>query len=88
MDADQIRAARALIRWSQADLSEKSKVSVPTIKRLEGMEGEVTGHATTIAALQAALEDGGVIFLDDGGHREGGPGVRLAKAQAGGRSDD
>lgn len=76
MDAEHLRAGRALLRWSQADLAERSGVSVPTIKRLEAMNGELTGHAATIRALEAALSDAGVEFIHRNG---GGAGVRLAK---------
>jgi predicted transcriptional regulator len=75
MNADQIRAARALLRWSQGDLSERCKVSVPTIKRLEAMD-ELVGHQTTINAIKAAFEEAGIIFIPENG---GGVGVRMAK---------
>ncbi|PWE52790.1 transcriptional regulator [Metarhizobium album] len=80
MDASHVRSARALLRWSQSDLAERSGVSVPTIKRLEAMEGELVGHATTINALASALSSAGVIFLGDGELIDGGPGVRLQKS--------
>lgn len=77
--SEQIRAARALLRWEQKDLAEKSGISLPTIKRLEGVRGPLAAHGRTIAALQQALESGGVVFLADGQDTIGGPGVRLAK---------
>ena len=76
MNAEQLRAARALLRWSQQDLAERCSVSVPTIKRLEAMEGELTGHLNTIRAIEQALIDAGVTFIPENG---GGAGVRLAK---------
>ena len=76
MDAEQLRAARALLRWSQQDLAEKSRVSAPTIKRLEAMEGPLSGHSATIRALENALMDAGVSFIPENG---GGAGVRLTK---------
>ncbi len=76
MTAEQLRAARSLIRWQQSDLSRASGVSLPTIKRLEAMDGMLSGHATTIRALQVALEVAGVQFIPENG---GGAGVRLAK---------
>lgn len=79
MNAEQMRAARALLRWAQNDLAERSGVSVPTIKRLENMAGELSGHASTIRALRAALEAAGVDFIPENG---GGAGVRLAKPKA------
>src|SRR5471030_1743138 len=35
----QLRAARALLRWSALDLAKASKVGVATIRRIEVMEG-------------------------------------------------
>jgi hypothetical protein len=51
-------------------------VSIPTIKRLEAMDGELTGHTSTIRSLRSALEAAGVQFIPENG---GGAGVRLAK---------
>jgi transcriptional regulator with XRE-family HTH domain len=76
--SEQIRAARALLRWEQKDLAEKSGVSLPSIKRLEGTRGPLAAHGRTIAALQEALEAGGVVFLGEGDAAPGGLGVRLA----------
>jgi transcriptional regulator with XRE-family HTH domain len=77
--AEQVRAARGLLRWSQGDLSRRSNVSVPTIKRLEAMDGDMSGRAATIRAIQAAFEANGVVLIPENG---GGAGVRLAAATA------
>ena len=76
MTAEQLRAARSLLRWQQTDLATASSVSVPTIKRFEAMDGELTGHSSTIRLLQLSLEAAGVQFIPENG---GGAGVRLAK---------
>lgn len=81
MDAEQMRAARALLRWSQQDLSDRCGVAVPTIKRLETMEGELTGHLNTIRAIERSLVEAGVTFIPENG---GGAGVRLARPKGGG----
>lgn len=73
---EQVKAARALLRWSQADLAEASSVSLPTIKRLEASTGEVGGREDTGNAIRAALEAAGVEFIAENG---GGAGVRLRK---------
>ena len=39
LSSELIRAARALLRWEQRDLSEASAISLPTIKRLESQPG-------------------------------------------------
>lgn len=72
----QIKAARALVGMSQADLAAASGVSLPTIKRLESQEGEIGGRQTTAEALVKALEAAGVVFVPENG---GGAGVRLRK---------
>jgi transcriptional regulator with XRE-family HTH domain len=71
----QIRAARALLGWKQTDLATHSGVSVMSIKNIE--RGATDPRASTLTALQSALERGGVIFLETGSTRDGGQGVRL-----------
>ena len=74
----QIKAARSMLDWSQADLAAKSGVSEPTIKRLEAAKGdEIGGRDQTASAIRGALEAAGVVFLAEGDVSEGGPGVRL-----------
>jgi transcriptional regulator with XRE-family HTH domain len=72
----QIKAARALLAWSQAQLAEKARVSVPTIKRLEANDGPLGGRGETSEKIRAALERYGIEFIEENG---GGPGVRLRK---------
>lgn len=76
----QIKAARALLDWSQSELANRSGVSTPTIKRLEVGKGELGGRTETVTAICAALEAAGVVFLADGEMLVGGPGVRLRQA--------
>jgi predicted transcriptional regulator len=72
----QIKAARALLGWSQDDLAKHSGVSAPTVKRLEAAEGDIGGRAETGESLVAALQEAGVEFIAENG---GGAGVRLTK---------
>ena len=74
LTGEQIRAARALLRWEQKDLAQASGVSEQTIIRLEKMIGQVSGQIGTVQAIKDALETGGVDFIPENG---GGPGVRL-----------
>ena len=74
--SDQMRAARALLRWSSGDLSENSGVGTATIKRMESMDGVPSGHVKTLIALKEALEQGGVQFV---GAPDDSPGVRLTQ---------
>jgi DNA-binding XRE family transcriptional regulator len=76
----QIKAARALIAWSQEQLAQAADVSLPTIKRLEANDGPVGGRSGTGAKIQIALESAGVEFISENG---GGPGVRLRKPARG-----
>ncbi len=43
LHASQIRAARALLSWSQDQLADVSDVEVATIRRIEVLDGVVTG---------------------------------------------
>jgi len=74
----QIKAARALLSWSQEQLANEADVSVPTIKRLEAQDGPLGGRNDTGSKIRTALEAAGVEFIDENG---GGPGVRLRKRQ-------
>lgn len=71
----QIRAARALIGWTQAHLAQASGVSAVAIKNLE--RGVTDPRLSTISNIQTAFDQAGVIFLDAGDIRDGGVGVRL-----------
>ena len=76
----QLRAARALLGWSQDELANQSGVSKPTIARLELNAGALSGYASTRDKIVVALTSAGVVFLGDGETVDGGPGVRLRKA--------
>jgi transcriptional regulator with XRE-family HTH domain len=78
LTAAQIKAARALLDWSQPQLAEAAKLSLPTISRMEGALGPGRSTAANVEAVRRALEQGGVVFLGDGEPAHGGgPGVRL-----------
>jgi DNA-binding XRE family transcriptional regulator len=70
----QVKAARALLAWSQEQLAAAADVSIPTIKRLEAHDGPLGGRNETGSRIRLALEAAGVEFIDENG---GGPGVRL-----------
>jgi len=77
LSSAQIRAARALLRWSAEDLARASLLSVATIRRAELSEKETSMTAANDLAVRRALEAAGVQFIDEDG---GGPGVRLRTA--------
>ena len=74
----QVKAARALLAWSQEQLAADADVSIPTIKRLEAQDGPLGGRDETGIKIRSALEAAGIAFIDENG---GGPGVRLRKGQ-------
>ena len=73
----QIRAARALIRWSAEDLANHCAVSVTTIRRAELMASATALTRANDAVIRQALEQAGVEFIDAD---KAGPGVRLRKS--------
>jgi predicted transcriptional regulator len=73
----QIRAARALLAWTQSHLAKAAKVNVATIRRIEGREGSVMGYVSTLMRIQSAFEKAGIRFIDK--DSEGGIGVRLVR---------
>lgn len=70
----QLKAARALLGWSQQDLALAAGVSEPTVKRLEAAEGPLGGREDTTQKLLNALQREGIEFIAENG---GGAGVRL-----------
>ena len=75
---EQCRAGRALLAWSQDDLSTKAKVAKKTLQLFE--LGKRKPYRRTLQSLRRALEAAGVEFIaEDEPSAAGGPGVRLAK---------
>jgi ribosome-binding protein aMBF1 (putative translation factor) len=74
LSPEQCRAARALLAWSQDDLSAKAKVSKTTLQLFE--TGQRDPYSRTLTALRSALEKAGVVVIPENG---GGPGVRLKR---------
>src|SRR5262249_1709789 len=74
----QIRAARGLLKWTQAMLADRAAVSIVTLNMIES--DRVDPRASTLRAIAAALEKGGVDFI--GSEREG-LGVRLRPRRRG-----
>ena len=76
MTPEQIRAARALIGWKQADLAVAAGVSEISIKNIE--RGATDARGSTLAKIEDAFDRAGVQFLGNGQQSiTGGPGVRL-----------
>jgi transcriptional regulator with XRE-family HTH domain len=77
----QIRAARGLLKWTQATLAARAGLSAVTLNMIENET--VRPRESTLAAIRHALEAGGVRFL-----MEDGVGVRFASAAANAEGDD
>lgn len=70
----QLRAGRALLRWSAEELAKRSQLGVATIRRAEAEDGPVPVTAANAAAMRVTLEAAGLEFIPENG---GGAGVRL-----------
>jgi len=68
----QIRAARGLLKWTQATLAHRAAVSAVTLNMIENET--VRPRESTLMAIRRALEAGGVQFLEEDG---AGVGVRF-----------
>ena len=77
LTAAQCRAARALVEWSQAQLSQSAAIDVQTIADFE--KRFRAADETTRRRLRATLEAAGVVFISENG---GGAGVRLKFSRA------
>ncbi|HEY4942965.1 MAG TPA: helix-turn-helix transcriptional regulator [Rhizomicrobium sp.] len=64
ISAAQCRAARGLVDMGQATLAEKASVSRSVIVTFEN--GHTQPNRNNLTAIQRALEDAGVEFLNDG----------------------
>lgn len=64
---EQIRAARALLDWSQADLADHAGLSQTGIARIENGTNQPNTH--TLVKIRAAFENADVEFLGDAGLR-------------------
>ena len=82
----QIRAARALLGWDQAELAERANVSVKTVKRMEQSDGNL--EARSDWSVKKALERGGVEFVGEHDWRNRSDGVRFAEDRTGRLRDE
>lgn len=71
---EQIRAARGLLNWNQTKLAAAAGVSLSSIKSLESGRNV---RMSILIAVEQALSDAGILFVDPGDTRGGGYGVRL-----------
>jgi transcriptional regulator with XRE-family HTH domain len=64
MSPEQARAARSWLGWTQAELAERARVGLSTVKDYEG--GKRTPIANNLDAMQRALEQAGMEFTATG----------------------
>ena len=79
LTSDQLRAARALLKWSRAKLEKASGVPAVTI---QSFEGGADSKISTVSKLRAACERAGIAFID----ASDGMGVGVRYREAPGRS--
>jgi len=70
----QVRAARALLGWSQEQLAKTAEVAVSSVREIEGERRSLVG-TEVIRNVRTSLENAGVVFLP--GAPGVGPGVRI-----------
>jgi transcriptional regulator with XRE-family HTH domain len=68
----QFRAARAMLGWTVLELARRAIVSVATINAIEDTNVPSSHRRGDLAAIQTALEEGGIEFTDGDE-----PGVKL-----------
>ncbi|MDQ1194320.1 putative transcriptional regulator [Rhizobium sp. SORGH_AS 787] len=77
LTADQVRMARAALKWGVRDLADRANVTPATITRIEAGK---PSYSSTLRAIRNVFEEAGLTFIDENG---GGVGVRFAKPASG-----
>ncbi len=72
-----------MLGWSRERLAESAHVAIRTLVDFE--RGARRPYDRTLADIQRALENAGIIFIDENG---GGPGVRLRRGAEKGSNGD
>ena len=70
----QVRAARALLNWSSADLADRAGTARQTIVRIEQIDGLPNSKIQTLVDIKRVIEFAGIEFI---GTPENGAGVRF-----------
>ena len=74
----QIRAARAALGWSAADLAKEAGLSLRTIQAIETNLGLEKARKSSVLALRASLESAGIEFTGTPGEV---PGIRIHRVE-------
>jgi len=72
---EHVIAARGMLKMTQAQLAEAAGITEVALNRFE--RGHTEPHQSTLDALQTALEQRGIIFINGGK-----PGVQLDRSKA------
>ena len=76
----QARAARAILQLGVRDVAKLADVNPNTVSRVEQDDVGIRGpNAVTVQAIRRVYEERGIVFLEEGEARGGGPGVRMDK---------
>jgi len=67
LSSHQIKAARALLDWSQDDLANSARLSIATIRKLE--LGHISPRHTTTRLIRQTMEKAGIEFIESDGIR-------------------
>ncbi len=81
ISAAQIRAARALLDWSQDVLAEAAQLSVATIRKIE--LGHISPRSETTGSIIAAFENAGLEFIEPDGVRHRPEEIRVYQGREG-----
>ena len=73
LNADQVRMARAALRWGVRDLAMRANITAATVTRIEAGR---PGYPATLEAIRIAFEAAGIEFIPESG---GGVGVRFSR---------
>jgi len=63
--SEQIRACRAILRWTVDDLADKTGVSVSTLKRIEKVDGYPSCRIENIERIRTIFEQTNIVHLPD-----------------------
>ena len=77
--AEQIRAARSVLGWTNVELALKSGVGSATLKRYEAVSGVPLSRKDNLARIKAAFEAAGIEFI---GTPDDAPGIRIHRPKS------
>ncbi|MDR3613625.1 MAG: hypothetical protein P4L53_08660 [Candidatus Obscuribacterales bacterium] len=83
LTASQIRAARAILDWSQQELANAAKLSLATVRKTE--LGYISPRSTTTKAIYDVLYSAGIEFIEPDGARRRPSEMLVFEGASGGR---